>query len=117
MAFGMRLWNAAGELRIDTTDRTMRLSQLIHLDARTVPQFTSQQQVVAVDGFDPAVDGAFLVFATSPRTGDQKNIYQDQMPDIIPAAGSITVRWLGNTSGYNHTTYFLACHLVILRKS
>lgn len=116
MTFGLRTWNEIGGARLDLSDSTMRMTDSIYVGARTITPGVNETQTYTVAGFDPTVDGAVLVFASSPKLDTSNyDLYTDMMPDIEPQAGGILVRWMANTAGYTCT--FLDCYLIILRKA
>lgn len=113
----MRVWNESGQLRLDTNDRTLRLTSMIKVGYRRVPQGSVINQFIPIPGFNPAIDGVFL------NPGEPAAlVYEAQynsgyrfMPDISPVAGGVNIIWRGFGPKGSASAGYMDCYLMVLR--
>lgn len=117
MSYGLRVWNGAGQLRLDTNDRTMRLTGKVYIPARSgVAAQTESSQFIAIPGFDPAIDGAFLTGAEPGYLGyDADEPADGFLPEAHPTVGGVYIIWRGYWGKYSRDIRYMACYLMVLR--
>lgn len=117
MSYGLRVWSEAGALRVDTTDRTLRLTDTIYIPSRMVPsngtQYTEQ---ILVPGLDPSRDGAFICGLEAGTLDYESNSAVDGfLPAFAPVPGAVNLTWRGYATEGAYTVRYMACNLMILR--
>lgn len=109
MSHGLRVWNESEQLRLDTNDKTLRLTDIIRVNYRNLQSTQTISQFVSIAGFDPSVDGVFL------NPGEPGYLWYEvdyrPMPDIAPLLGGVNLTWR-STKG---AVRYMSCYLMVLR--
>lgn len=119
MSIGLRVWAPDGRLRLDTRHRTMRLTSMIYVAARSMPGGASNHtQTFSIPGFAPAVDGLFLNPGSAGylnyEGGGDAWVTSGYLPDLTPVQGGARLTWRAQVSGYD-TIRYMACYLMVMK--
>lgn len=117
MSHGLRVWNESGQLRLDTNDKTLRLTDMIRVGNRNLQATQTISQFVSIAGFDPSVDGVFLNPGEPGYLWYEVDNYSgyQHMPDIAPRLGGVNLTWRGHTSRWMGAVRYMSCYLMVLR--
>lgn len=116
MSHGLRVWNEDGAIRLDTRDRTMRLTSTVYVAARMLGAAQTQTQFVPLPGFNPAVDGAFLTGAEAGYLGyDPADVENGFIPELAAAAGGVNITWRGYPDRRSRTIRYMGIYIMVLR--
>jgi hypothetical protein len=113
---GIRVWNPQSQLRLDTSDRTLRLTDSIYVPARWLPGATVQTAKVYIPNFNPDKDGAFLSGAEAGYLAyDGPAVEDGFLPAFTPEYGAVNLSWRGYARSYNRTIRYMAFYVKVLR--
>lgn len=116
MTAGLRVWAPSGQLRVDTSDRTLRLTDSIYVASRRLGGNAVQSALIAIPGFDPSKDGAFLSGAEAGYLGyDAAEVEDGFLPSFSPVVGGVNVTWRGYGGEYSRTIRYMAFYVKVLR--
>lgn len=116
MTDGLRVWNENKELRLDTRDRTMRLTSTVYVAARALGAARTQTQFISLPGFDPAIDGAFLTGAEAGHLGYEPADLEDGfIPELAATTGGVTITWRGYPGSRSRTIRYMGIYIMVLR--
>lgn len=96
-SMGLKVWNAASKLRLDTDMRTMRVIHKAYLPAFTSPVGPNVTKFIAVPGLSAANGFAVL----NPRSDFQGRI--DTPPVYWVVDGGVNVQYAGSTFVNTHS--------------
>jgi hypothetical protein len=118
MSHGLRVWNSQGQLRLDTRDRTMRLTSSTYVAGRELAATTTQSWFLSLPGFNPAVDGAFLSGAEAGYLGyDAPEVELGFLPELEPVPGGVELIWRGYPQSGSRTIRYMGVYVMVLRAS
>ena len=95
MAYGLKTWNASGQLVIDVTDRLARFHGQYDIAAMNS---SSADQWISVPGF--ALDGTWFWQTLGYTAGSyRQDTPNDVGIQVIPSSGGFTIHWNSNRNG------------------
>lgn len=114
---GLKVWNSEEQVRLDTNDRTMRLTDMVKVNGRMLSAKQRALQFIPIPGFNPEVDGAFLNPGEAGYLWYERDNYTGYiyMPDMQPALGGVNLSWRGHEERWQGAISYMACHVMILR--
>lgn len=112
---GLRVWNAAGELRLDTSDETVRLTEMFYVPSRTVSHREVVSEFFPLPNFDAAHDRVFITPTAMPTLRYENNALVDFVPWLQVVTGGVEVRWYGSYWRADGPISYIASHIVVMR--
>lgn len=114
--FGIQIFNQSGQVRMDTSTSTIRLTSRHLIPAKKLVM--TESSFLSIPGFSPSTDRVVLI----PNEAGEfvydvgSSINWPFLPNIVPANGGVTLIWNGSNNYKRNPANYISCIAVVMRK-